>query len=223
MSCQIVVIAGGDPSKWPDLAPYQHQDTIWVGVDRGAYYGLKKELPVSVAIGDFDSLSQSELDWLQTKVAEVISAPSEKNDTDTELAMLTVMNRYPNSPILLIGATGGRLDHYLANVYLPLQPRFQPILSELTIKDDQNSLRYFEPGNHVIKKEQDHYYLGFVCVVPVKDLWLYDAKYQLSGVDVSSPYSYASNEFVKDTTRFSFESGIMLAIQSKDKQKKAFP
>jgi thiamine pyrophosphokinase len=45
-----------------------------------------------------------------------------------------------------------------------------------------------------------------------------DAKYRLSHSDFTYPISLASNEFVSDTATFSFDSGLIAVIQSKDNE-----
>ena len=56
---------------------------------------------------------------LQTSVAE-------KNDTDLELAIKEVVERWPQAEILIFGAFGGRMDHHLASVFLPTDPEIAP-------------------------------------------------------------------------------------------------
>ena len=80
----------------------------------------------------------------------------------------------------------------------------------------KNTITYFHPGRHVIEKEQDKKYLAFVCLTPVAKLTLEEVKYELEEYDVSYPMSFASNEFLSNKARFSFEMGIMAVIQSKD-------
>lgn len=44
---------------------------------------------------------------------------------------METLRRYPEAQIDLIGATGGRLDHLLANLWLPLEDRFRPFAPNL--------------------------------------------------------------------------------------------
>ena len=39
-------------------------------------------------------------------------APAEKDDTDTQLALLMAIEHFPNAKIDIIGATGGRIDQF---------------------------------------------------------------------------------------------------------------
>jgi Thiamine pyrophosphokinase len=59
-------------------------------------------------------------------------------------------------------------------------------------------------------------YVAFVNLGPVTHLNLIDAKYKLKDFNANHPISWASNEFVGETIDFSFESGIVAVIQSRD-------
>ena len=52
---RIALFAGGD------LTELNRDFDIFVGVDRGAFYLLKQGLPLDLAVGDFDSVSDEEL------------------------------------------------------------------------------------------------------------------------------------------------------------------
>lgn len=220
MITDVVIIGGANPAKWPDMTQFNCKTTAYIGVDRGSLYGLKAGFPIEQAVGDFDSLVEEEWEWLQNKVPLIEKCPAEKDDTDMQIGVLAAVSKYPEANYHLVGATGGRLDHYLSNLWLPLQERFLPILHRIYLVDDQNSVSYFLPGEYIIKKEADKPYLAYVCLTSVKELSLYDAKYQLDKVDFLMPASLSSNEFIGLTSRFSFTEGIVCVIQSRDKNKR---
>lgn len=58
----------------------------FVGVDRACLRLLELGLPIDLAVGDFDSVSRSELKMIQSAAKDCMIAPAEKDDTDTELA-----------------------------------------------------------------------------------------------------------------------------------------
>ncbi|MCM2139357.1 thiamine diphosphokinase [Vagococcus fluvialis] len=215
----VVIIGGAPPSTWPEMSQFKIEETAFIGVDRGSLYGVKAGLPIMEAVGDFDSLSETEWIWLEKNITNISRCAAEKDDTDMELGVLKAIEKYPKANYYLIGATGGRLDHYLGNIWLPLQERFLPILERLSILDNQNSIVYYLPGEYEIIKEADKDYLAYICLTPVRKLSLFDAKYQLDRVDFLYPRSLSSNEFVGETSRFAFEDGILATIQSKDLKK----
>ena len=218
MITDVVIIGGGNPSEWPDVSRFKKKTTAFIGVDRGSLYGLEAGFPIERAVGDFDSLSISEWEWLQGKVPTIEKCAAEKDDTDMQLGVLAAVTKYPTANFHLLGATGGRLDHYLSNLWLPLQDRFLPFISQIFIEDVQNTVSYFLPGEYTIEKEIDKPYLAYVCLTSVKELTLYDAKYKLDKVDFKMPTSLSSNEFIGKTSRFSFTEGVLCVIQSRDKE-----
>ncbi|OJG26614.1 thiamine pyrophosphokinase [Enterococcus caccae] len=208
-------MAGGSPDEWPEFSSADFD--YFVGIDRGSLYIVERDWPLDLAVGDFDSLTMDEQQRIQEKAKELKRAQAEKDDTDTQLALGLAIQSFPESEIMLIGATGGRLDHFLANLWLPLEPRFQDFAHQIKVKDHQNSIAYYLPGEYVVKKEASMDYLAYCCLTPIKNLTLTKSKYTLDHVNVVIPTSYASNEFVGETATFSFDTGMIAVIQSRDK------
>lgn len=213
---QVVVVAGGAPADWPDLKKLDVEATAWIGVDRGAFYLLEHEIVPELAIGDFDSLDRNEFARVNKEVAEVLVAQPEKDDTDTQLAIVEGVRRYPEADIILIGATGGRLDHFLANFWVPFDPRFHSSIGKIQLWDRQNTISYFKPGSYQLMKEADKKYVAFICLTPIRELSLIGVKYPLTNHQVTYPISFASNEFIGERAQFSFSDGLVAVIQSND-------
>ena len=211
---QVLLVAGGSPENWPQELKKSYD--CYIGVDRGSWNLLQHDFPLDLAIGDFDSLSIKEKEVIRKEATHFIQAPAEKDDTDTQLGLKKAIELYPKATITIIGATGGRLDHLLANLWLPLEPRFKPYAQNLIIWDNQNYVTYYLPGEHDITKIPEMSYLAYCCLTPVKELTIKNSKYELETTDVLQATSYASNEFISNTATFSFTSGMVSVIQSKD-------
>ncbi|KRK49288.1 thiamine diphosphokinase [Secundilactobacillus kimchicus] len=210
------LLVGGPTSEWPDTLKAGTVTGQWIGGDRGTLRLLDLGIDPVVAIGDFDSLSQSEYERVRAHVGDIRAAVPEKDETDTELAVTVAFRDYHATQLNIYGATGGRLDHLLANLWLVLKPRYRQHAHQIRFIDRQNTVTFYLPGNHEIQKEPDKKYLAFVPLEAVANLTLPDEKYQLDHEMVPYPISYASNEFMGSSGHFSFTSGLLAVIQSKD-------
>jgi thiamine pyrophosphokinase len=107
-----ILFANGDLPD-PDLARQLIQPgDILIAADGGARHAASLGVVPSLIIGDFDSLSASELERFASAGATLERHPPAKDETDLELALDHAI-RAGYSPILVLGAYGGRLDHSL--------------------------------------------------------------------------------------------------------------
>ena len=83
------------------------------GIDRALALGLH----VDVAIGDFDSVSPAGLAAVEAAGRAIERHPAAKDATDLELALDAALALEP-SRILVVGSSGGRLDHLLGSLLL---------------------------------------------------------------------------------------------------------
>ncbi|MDO1605542.1 thiamine diphosphokinase [Lactobacillus sp. YT155] len=212
------ILLGGPKQQYPSELLNQPQAIKgdWVAADHGTIYLLKNGIVPKFSVGDFDSSSDSELNSVEKEVAQIIKVPAEKDFTDSQLALKTVMKNFQYDEIHVYGATGGRIDHLLVNLFLGLEEDFNAIIEQVKIIDIDNYIEFFNPGQHLVTKKSQMKYIGFVNFGPVKQLNLLDSKYQLEDFTSEKSISWASNEFVNETINFSFEAGFIAAIQSKD-------
>lgn len=191
-----------------------------VGIDGGTTFLLTHGFVPEVAVGDFDSVSATQKQNFASQIAEIITLPAEKDDTDTQIALLWAVTRYPEAEFVLLGATGGRVDHFLANLFLPFEARFAPFTRQLRLLDEQNAISFYRPGHYAVEKIAGFKYVAFTPLSATKSLTISNAKYTLAPTDIPTPFSYASNEFLADGTpiQFEFATGLVAVIQSADKK-----
>lgn len=205
----------GAPTNNQKISINSEEEDVFIGVDRGAYYIKEAGYPLNLALGDFDSLSRSELEEIQT-YAEDILYKSDQDNTDFEWTLLQVSERYNDRPLLIHNWMGGRLDHLLNILYIFYQSRFAHLIPNVCFTHPDQSVTFYEPGNYTLTKELDKTYLSFVVMKPINSLTLKDVKYPLSDEEISTPVSLISNEFLNKEMTLSFDSGLMMVVQSKD-------
>ena len=92
-----------------------------VAADGGSRHALALGITPHVVVGDLDSLEPS----LRAKLAEAgtrfLPYPSEKDETDLELALLYAVEQGAEE-VLVLGALGRRIDQTLANLLLLAHP-----------------------------------------------------------------------------------------------------
>lgn len=211
----IALVAGGPRENLANLTKYHTDEMIWVGIDRGSSYLLDLNLPLHYAFGDFDSISEKEHENLKTKIPDLNTLPSEKDKTDTEIALDWAISQKPDK-IFIFGATGGRLDHMLGNIYL--LTKSTSTLSKIDLIDQQNRITLYTPGTYTVKRQMEWNYISFIAISPdIHGLTLEGFKYPLKNCHIRLGSTLCiSNELIGDVGTFSFQDGILLMIRSRD-------
>ena len=207
---KIALFAGGT------IDSFQMDFDLFIGVDRGSLFLIEQGICPDLAVGDFDSVSEKELALIYSQSKEVLQAQPEKDDTDLELAVKAVFARYPQAQLTIFSAFGGRLDHTLANIFLPSNPEIVPCMQQIRLCNAQNELRYCPQGRHEIKPVAGMNYLAFM---PADDgrLTIEGAKYPLNESNYFFKKVYASNEFIDESVFLECQSGYVIVIYSKDR------
>jgi thiamine pyrophosphokinase len=105
-------------------------DAPVIAADAGARHAGALGLRLDAVVGDLDSLGADEAARLRERGVAVERAPTHKDETDFELALLYAVQRGA-SRIVVVGALGGRLDMALANIQLIAHPALAAIRVEL--------------------------------------------------------------------------------------------
>ena len=214
---KINLVAGGPSNLIPDFHLYDESNVIWVGIDRGVFYLLKAGVKPAAAFGDFDSVSETEMAEIEEAVADLKKFQPEKDETDMELALNWAVEQEPES-ITIFGATGGRLDHLMANIQLLVKPLQEGSEIHIEIIDVKNLLYVKKPGTYTVRKLDDYKYISFLPVTPsVSGMTLENFKYPLNGCHIPMGSTLCiSNELIRGHGTFSFSEGILLVVRSKD-------
>lgn len=112
MNERIVIITGAAPLAPHVLAALPHE-AILLAVDGGIDHALAAGLHPSGLIGDLDSVTPDGLAWAREH-ATIARHPTDKDETDTELALAFAADMDPER-LTLVGG-GNRLDHTVAGL-----------------------------------------------------------------------------------------------------------
>lgn len=188
-----------------------------IAADKGMEFFMKTGINPDIVVGDFDSLSQEGIEYLEKADGmEIIRLKPEKDDSDTQSALRLAADK-GREGVFLIGATGTRLDHVMANLELMIFGRELGI--EVSIIDSCNYVTLVKSGTVLTKEEQFGRYVSFFPLGgEVSGLTLEGFKYPLNRycLTVSDCGLTVSNEMKEETARVTFESGNLMMIMSRD-------
>ena len=157
-----------------------------------------------VAVGDFDSVDPQVLEHFQQRShIQWERHRPEKNETDTELAF-TIAKEAGVTDIILMGATGTRLDLGLGCQLL----------------DRHNRIRLVSGRTVFIKSEESYPFVSFVpLTMEVKGVTLQGFKYPLVDHDLTLGQECGlcvSNELEEAEAVLDFVQGLLLVVEARD-------
>lgn len=187
--------------------------SVLIGVDRGAYALLNKGMVPDVAIGDFDSVSEAEMEEIRTKIANVRQYPSDKDQTDLELALMYAFSLDP-AEIALFGVTGGRLDHSLAALHLLETMHEHNVLG--SIFDAQNRVTLVS-GKYQIVKQNQFRYLSILPLSAEIIISIVGCQYPLDHRMMKKGTTLGvSNVITSEVAEITIHQGVAFCISSRD-------
>jgi thiamine pyrophosphokinase len=238
-----IIVSGGDIQS--DFALYFLKKNIekagrenirLIAADRGLEFFLDYLILPDVVIGDFDSLSEDGKNFLEMqnedipyggmlewklqkgegKVVEVVRLRPEKDDSDTQSAMNYAIQNGAKE-IVILGVTGNRVDHLMANFGLLILAQKQD--TEVALADRYNYMKFIPSGTILKKAEQFGKYVSFFPLRgDVTGLTLEGFKYPLDKYHLTTADSglTVSNEISEEYAKVTYESGTLLMIMSRD-------
>ena len=155
-----VIVAGGNC----DLTLHREilNDAFLIGTDRGALYLADNGYNVDLAVGDFDSVSEAEMERIYRSAGEIERLNAEKDVTDLEYAIARAV-KITAGTVHIFGATGTRLDQTMSAINL--LKLLHDNGREAFIYDRNNRIRLAE-GHASLKKSEYRY----VSLIPYGDL-----------------------------------------------------
>jgi thiamine pyrophosphokinase len=129
----VVVVAGGEAPA-PEAGRAVPRGAPVVAADGGVDYARALGLDVTLAIGDFDSVSRDGVAAAEAAGARVERHPAAKDATDLELALDSALDLDP-SRVLVLAGVGKRLDHLAAALLLLGSPRYAGVDLDARIGD----------------------------------------------------------------------------------------
>lgn len=215
-----IIVSGGNVHKdfaLDFLKKNKTENTCLIAADRGVEFFMGTDLEPDVAVGDFDSLSAEGAKYMETlKHTEIRRLKPEKDDSDTQSAANYAIEQ-GTERIMILGATGNRIDHLMANFGLLMLGKIKQV--QIVLVDAYNYMSLIESGMILKKEEQFGKYVSFFPIEgEVTGLTLKGFKYPLNSytLKVEDSGLTVSNEISDPEAEVTFETGKLLMIMSRD-------
>lgn len=215
MNKKACIITGGTVSE-QFLGQYvdRHKGDMLIVVDGALEVTHRLGIIPDFIVGDFDTVNQDLLEHYEKRI--ILRHPAEKDQTDTELAIETAMHAGCKE-IVFFGATGSRLDHSLANIFLLQGLLAQGITAE--IRNENNRLYLKNQGFTLKRKETQGDFLSLLPLTEtVGEVTLTGFKYPVNNLTFYRERTLGiSNEITEEEARVEFSKGIFIVVESRDK------
>lgn len=210
MTDRCVILSAGPVHDPKILSGFLFPDDYIIAADGGWRLATQLNVVPAMLVADFDSLDVME----KADTMELVTLPTEKDVTDTAEAMRLAYEKGYRS-FLLLGCTGGRLDHFQAA--LSVAADYAKRGCEVTLADEKNEIHLLTPGSYVYPACPNEKVSLFAFGEEVTGLFLDGLKYTLANYTLS-PYDplCVSNEWVGEDACLSFKSGLLMLYFSKD-------
>lgn len=212
-----LIVTGGtiDIAFAKDFLSQRSYDYV-IAADAGLEVLRPLHISPNAVVGDLDTVDKKVLEEYQNQpdIEFEIHKP-EKDETDTELALLTAA-RQGCEAVDILGALGGRMDHAIGNIQLMYQFFCQGM--EVNIYDARNRL-YLLDGHKVFHREEVYgKYISFLPMTEtVEGLTLRGFKYPLQRRTIGLGTSLCiSNELKREEGILELEKGVLLCVEAHD-------
>lgn len=218
MKKSLIITGGKFDEKFASEFLSKNQFDKIIAVDGGLDAVDRLGLMPDYIVGDFDTVDQALLDkyhkfpfiiWEQHK--------PEKDESDTELARNRAI-AIGSTEVAILGATGGRLDHFLGNVhtlYLCMQTGVFAYLI-----DPQNKIYLLDQKTTFRKETMLGKYVSFFPYTDVvTGVTLKGFAYPLENQRIqkgNEASRYLSNELSDSIGSLDLEEGVLICVESRD-------
>ena len=185
-----------------------------VSADGGLRYIRSLNLIPQLVVGDLDSISRDDIQFLNDNNIEILNFPTDKDQTDLEIVLRELVKR-DYKDILVIGALGGRIDQTMANFGL---------IS--TISNDDVRIEFDDGQEHIMLIRNSQLFSGkkgdTVSLIPLcspaKGITTKGLRYSLNGESLFPGQTRGiSNVMMGEIAEINITSGTVLCIHTRIK------
>lgn len=188
-----LIISGGNRVRIETLLE-NIEDRYIVVADGGIKNLVGTDIIPDEVLGDFDSIDEEGKSFIEKNNIKIEKYPSRKDFTDTELC-LEVLLKKGLVDIIILGATGTRLDHMFSSMFLLERLKKENVDGKFI--DDYNEVSFISNETVEVKKNK-YKYLSIVPVSKEVCLTLKGTEYEVENLKFNRFTTIAVSNEVKD-------------------------
>ncbi len=221
---KIILFLNGAYSKDYSSIKKLCNDREIIAVDGGTNILYNLNLIPKKIVGDLDSIDNNVLEHYKNLGVDIIKLDKEKDHTDFEVALLGYVpnktgrfnekdikqenfENLKNTDILVLGATGNRLDMTLSNL-----KKLHNIPNITFISENFETIKYINKTT-TFKNLKDKTF-SIIPITDIEKLTLKGFKYPLNENNISNDLGLVSNIVISDEAIIEFEKGEMYIIHT---------
>lgn len=219
-----VIICSGEINNYKFCKKYIKSAKYIIGVDGGATHIRKLSATPHLLLGDFDSIKQADLNYFKKLGVETLSYNPKKDKTDTEIAVdIAIKKGFKD--IVILGGTGSRLDHTLANIFLLKKMLDNGVNGKIV--DENNEIYIIKdaafypaaPSLQIKKGEFEPYFVSLLSLSKkAQGISTEGLYYPLKNESLHFGESRGiSNKATDNQIHIKLDDGLLLVIISKDR------
>ncbi|MBQ7776513.1 MAG: thiamine diphosphokinase [Lachnospiraceae bacterium] len=190
------------------------ENDLVIAVDGGINYCGVLEIEPDIILGDFDSVNEAQREAIlsikEQAPDRVVVLKPEKDDTDM-LAALRLGLEKGYDYFLIYGATGGRLEHTLANIQCLLFLKNHGAVGYLM--DGSGMIFVMQNEEVKLRANLEGYFSLFCLGKEAKGVTIKGLKYELEDYTMSNAFPIGvSNEFIGQEATVSVRDGELVGI-----------
>lgn len=188
-----LIISGGNKVKRETLLE-NVEDRYIVVADGGIKNLIGRDIIPDEVLGDFDSIDEEGRSFIEKNNIKIEKYPARKDFTDTELCLEVLLKKGADD-IIILGATGTRLDHMFSSMFLLERLKKENVAGKFI--DDYNEVSFISNETVEVKKNK-YKYLSIVPVSKEVCLTLKGTEYEVENLKLNRFTTIAVSNEVKD-------------------------
>jgi thiamine pyrophosphokinase len=209
MSHVVVVIGGGGLSA--EAVASVRPDVV-IAADSGMDHALAAGMEPSILVGDMDSISAAGRMWAYAHQVAIDESPSEKDLTDTELAIETALGIDGITHLTVLGGRGDRLDH-LQGTLLALGSPLLARLDEVRAWIGDTAIAVVHGGHEMpLALDAGRTFSVLALHGSANGVTVTGAKWELTAATLLPTEARGVSNEAKENTMVTVESGVVTVV-----------